>query len=210
MEESWLEDDRSQVFMNASMLALRDGQLSNGEKRILVKLAHALRLQEDEPKRIYDAILSGETDRTSGDKLGHSEKILVYGQVLEAMLIHTDRSEEVIAQIAYLRKMFAIEEALLDSGCGEILQLAAVDYPWVTEELFISLQEGLDDDNALIMPHDGEVSHPLLALIRSEDVLGILHSDRRSLRAQFAEVKHSILIEEPEILRNVNSPEDLK
>ena len=38
--------------MNASILALRDGQLSNGEKRILVKLAHALRLQEDEPKRI--------------------------------------------------------------------------------------------------------------------------------------------------------------
>ena len=79
----------------------------------------------------------------------------------------------------------------------------------MTEELFISLQEGLDDDNALIMPHDGEVSHPLLALIRSEDVLRILHSDRRSLRAQFADVKHSILIERPEILRNVNSPEDL-
>ena len=35
VEESWLEDDRSQVFMNASILALRDGQLSNGEKRIL-------------------------------------------------------------------------------------------------------------------------------------------------------------------------------
>ena len=103
MEESWLEDDRSQVFMNASILALRDGQLSNGEKRILVKLAHALKLQEDEPKRIYDASLSGETESISGDRLGHSEKILVYGQVLEAMLIHTDRSEEVIAQIAYLR-----------------------------------------------------------------------------------------------------------
>ena len=56
--------------MNASILALRDGQLSNGEKRILVKLAHALKLQEDEPKRIYDAILSGETDMTSGDRLG--------------------------------------------------------------------------------------------------------------------------------------------
>jgi len=103
----------------------------------------------------------------------------------------------------------AIEEALLDSGCGEILQLAAVDYPWVTEKLFISLREGLDDGNTLIMPHDGEMSHPLLALIRSEDVLGMLHSDRRSLRTQFAEVKHSILIEEPQILRNVNSPEDL-
>ena len=39
-------------------------------------------------------------------------------------------------------------------------RLAAEDYPWVTEDLFISLQEGLDDDNALIMPHDGEVSPP--------------------------------------------------
>ena len=104
----------------------------------------------------------------------------------------------------------AIEEALLDSGCGEIIQLAAVDYPWVTEGLFISLQDGLNDDNALIMPHDGEMSHPLLALIRSDEVLGMLHSDRRPLRVQFSEARHSILIEEPEILRNVNSPEDLE
>ena len=104
----------------------------------------------------------------------------------------------------------AIEEALLDSGCSEILQLAAVDYPWVTGELFISLQKGLDDGNALIMPHDGERSHPLLALIRSEEVLGMIHSDRRPLRTQFADVKHSILIEEPQILRNVNSPRDLE
>ena len=134
VEESWLEDDRSQVFMNASILALRDGQLSNGEKRILVKLAHALRLQEDEPKRIYDAILSGETESISGDRLGHSEKILVYGQVLEAMLIHTDRSEEVIAQIAYLREMFAIEEAehraiarSLDRQLEEIVHRSFID-----------------------------------------------------------------------------------
>ena len=41
----WSEDDRSRVFMNASKLALRDGQLSNGEKRILVKLGHALNLE---------------------------------------------------------------------------------------------------------------------------------------------------------------------
>ena len=53
----WAENDRSRIFLNASRLALRDGQLSNGEKRILVKLAHALSLEENEPKRIYDAIL---------------------------------------------------------------------------------------------------------------------------------------------------------
>ena len=43
--------DRSMVFFNATRLALRDGQLTNGEKRILVKLAHALRLGQDEPRK---------------------------------------------------------------------------------------------------------------------------------------------------------------
>ena len=62
----WSEDDRSRVFMNASKLALRDGQLSNGEKRILVKLAHALNLEEGEPKKIYDSILSGKEDEVCG------------------------------------------------------------------------------------------------------------------------------------------------
>lgn len=44
--EVWSENDRSRVFLNASRLALKDGQLSNGEKRILVKLAHALSLED--------------------------------------------------------------------------------------------------------------------------------------------------------------------
>ena len=104
-------NDRSRVFLNASKLALRDGQLSNGEKRILVKLSHALRLGEQEPKRIYDAILSGETDSISGEEIDFREMRLVFGQVLEAMLIHTDRSDDVIVQIAYLKKMFGIEDA---------------------------------------------------------------------------------------------------
>ena len=104
-------NDRSRVFLNASKLALRDGQLSNGEKRILVKLSHALRLGEEEPKRIYDAILSGEADSISGEEIDFREMRLVFGQVLEAMLIHTDRSDEVIVQIAYLKKMFGIEDS---------------------------------------------------------------------------------------------------
>ncbi len=104
----------------------------------------------------------------------------------------------------------AIEEALLDSGCGETLQLATVDYPLVSDSVFVSLREGLEDGDCLIMPHDGDRSHPLLALIRSESVLDVIDSDRRPLRVQFAEVKHSLLMENPETLLNVNSPEDLE
>ena len=133
-EGVWSEDDRSRVFLNASRLALRDGQLSNGEKRILVKLAHALRLEEGEPKRIYDAILSGEEEGGSGSQIEKNELRLVYGQVLEAMLIHTDRSDDVVAQIAYLRKMFLIEDAehraiarSLDRQLEEIVHRSFID-----------------------------------------------------------------------------------
>ncbi len=60
------------------------------------------------------------------------------------------------------------------------------------------------------MPHDGERGHPLLSLIRTEAVLEMIDGDRRPLRVQFTETKHSILVEDPAVLLNVNRPEDLQ
>jgi hypothetical protein len=105
-----VESNRRKVFWNATKLALRDGQLSNGEKRVLVKLAHAMKLEDDEPEMIYDAVMEGKEPR-GGETLDELEMRLVYGQVLEAMLIHTDRSDDVLAQIAFLRSMFGIDES---------------------------------------------------------------------------------------------------
>ncbi len=105
-----METDRCRVFWNATRLALRDGQITNGEKRMLVKMSHALKLKESEPKMVYDSVISGREPDT-GEEIGEREMRLVYEQVLEAMLIHTDRSDDVLAQIAYLRKMFGITES---------------------------------------------------------------------------------------------------
>ncbi|MEC8874624.1 MAG: hypothetical protein VX502_04455 [Candidatus Thermoplasmatota archaeon] len=105
-----LESNRRMVFWNATRLALNDGQISNGEKRVLVKLAHALRLNNDEPKMIYDRVVEGR-EPDGGETLNEREMRHVYEQVLEAMLIHTDRSDDVLAQIAFLRSMFGIDEA---------------------------------------------------------------------------------------------------
>jgi len=60
------------------------------------------------------------------------------------------------------------------------------------------------------MPHDGERGHPLLSLIRTKEVLELIEGDRRPLRIQFAGVKHSVLVEDPAVLLNVNTPEDLE
>jgi hypothetical protein len=98
------------VFRGAVGLALRDGLLSNGEKRLLVKMAHALRLDEDQPKAAYDAVLAGE-EIEGGEDLGLEETRRVYEQVLEAFLLHTDRSEAELILVAYLRHTFNIDDA---------------------------------------------------------------------------------------------------
>ena len=98
------------VFHGATRIALRDGQLSNGEKRLLVKLAHALRLDEEEPKQVYDAVVGG-TDPGEGRQISELEMRLVYEQVLEAVLIHTDRSDDELTLVAYLRRAFSISDA---------------------------------------------------------------------------------------------------
>ena len=76
--------------------------------------------------------------------------------------------------------------------------------------MFLSLQERIVEDDCLIMPHDGERGHPLLSLIRTKEVLEIIEGDRRPLRVQFAEARHSVLVEDPAILLNVNTPADLE
>tara|TARA_B100000575_G_scaffold288455_1_gene288502 strand:+ start:1359 stop:1916 length:558 start_codon:yes stop_codon:yes gene_type:complete len=175
----------------SSRMGIDKAMIEIGGHSMISRVVRALTLADLEPIRI--AVSNPEDIEKYGSEVGPDAEV-----------------EWVLDARTHAGPIDAIEEALLDSGCGEIIQLAAVDYPWVTEGLFMSLQDGLNDDNALIMPHDGEMPHPLLALIRSEEVLGMLHCDRRPLRVQFSEAGHSILIEEPEILRNVNSPEDLE
>ena len=119
--------------------------------------------------------------------------------------------EWVLDSITHAGPIDAIEEALLDPECEDgLLQLATVDYPWVSSDLFFSLQDMLGADDSLIMPHDGERGHPLLSLIRTKEVLEIIEGDRRPLRVQFAEARHSVLVEDPVILLNVNTPADLE
>ena len=102
----------------------------------------------------------------------------------------------------------AFEDPLVES---ETIPLAPVDVPWVQSDLFVSLEEALDSADALVMPSDGVWNHPLLALVRPDVVLSrLISGDRRPLHLQFAEMPHSILLEDAGILRNINHPEDLE
>lgn len=102
----------------------------------------------------------------------------------------------------------AFEDSLVDE---ETVQLAPVDVPWVNSALFAGLESTLGPSDSLAMPSDGLWAHPLLALVRPEMVVGQLKSgDRRPLHVQFAEMEHSLMLEESSLLRNVNTPADLE
>ena len=102
----------------------------------------------------------------------------------------------------------AFEDPLIES---ETIQLAPVDVPWVESGLFIALEDALESSDALVLPSDGLWNHPLLALVRPEAVLSrLVLGDRRPLHLQFAEMPHSILLEDASQLRNVNHPDDLE
>ena len=102
----------------------------------------------------------------------------------------------------------AFEDPLVDE---ETVQLAPVDVPWVNSALFAGLEGALGSSDCLAMPSDGLWGHPLLALVRPKMVIGQLKSgDRRPLHVQFTEMKHSLLLEDPSLLRNVNTPADLE
>ena len=102
----------------------------------------------------------------------------------------------------------AFEDPLIES---ETIQLAPVDVPWVEPGLFIALEDALESSDVLVLPSDGVWNHPLLALVRPEAVLSrLVLGDRRPLHLQFAEMPHSILLEDASQLRNVNHPDDLE
>ena len=102
--------DRRVVFRGVVSLALNDGNLTFGEKRLITKLARALRLDDEEPKMIYDSIISA-VEIEEGIPLTSSEKISTYEQVLETFLIHTDKTDDDLRIVAYLRKVFELSDS---------------------------------------------------------------------------------------------------
>jgi len=103
--------DRRAVFRGVISLALHDGNLTFGEKRLITKLAMVLRLDDDEPKMIYDAVIEEKELDIIEIAMGIGEKLSAYEQVLETFLIHTNKTDDELRIIAYLRRAFEISDS---------------------------------------------------------------------------------------------------
>ena len=120
--------------------------------------------------------------------------------------------EWVLDSIQHAGPVDAIIENLNDPFCLEqdTIQLATVDVPWITYEVFSSLENSIAKDDAVIMPTDGDLLQPLLSLIRPKLLLNSLEDwNGTPLHKMFLEIPHSLLMVDHTLIKNVNTEFDL-
>ena len=140
--------------------------------------------------------------------VANPEKMEAYAAVIdpnydiEWVLDSIQHAGPVNAIIENLNDPFALKE--------EFIQLATIDIPWIKAEVFSSLKKSISDNDLLIMPTDGEKIHPLIALVRPQQ----LHREIKNwnggpLREFFLSLPNSLLFVSPRLIKNINYTEDL-
>ena len=97
------------TFHGVVSIVLKDGEITREEKRLVIKLASLLGLEEDAPKRVYDAIVSGEK-LDGGNEISKEERLKVYAGMFQTAYLNASISEDEYLVVAYLRYLFDISE----------------------------------------------------------------------------------------------------
>ncbi|MDE0953076.1 MAG: molybdenum cofactor guanylyltransferase [Candidatus Poseidoniales archaeon] len=120
--------------------------------------------------------------------------------------------EWVLDSIPHAGPVDAIIENLNDPFClqEESIQLATVDVPWINEEVFTSLEKSMAKNDMAIIPTDGQILHPLIALVRPKILKERLRNwNAESLKEVLLKGPHTLLMVNRTLIKNINSPKDL-
>ena len=97
------------VFRSTTEVKLRDGVLTREEKRLIIKLANALGLSDNEPAMVYNAIRE-DKNLDPGRDVSFNEQRLVYTRVFEVAIVNASLSKDEFAVLAHLRDQFNIND----------------------------------------------------------------------------------------------------
>lgn len=137
------------------------------------------------------------------------EKIEEYAAVIDSNY----DIEWVLDSIQHAGPVDAIIENLSDPFClqEESIQLATVDVPWITADVFTSLENSISKNDEVIIPIDGNTLHPLLSLVRPKLLINSLDNwDGCPLHEMFLKIPHSLLMVDENLIKNVNTKKDLE
>ena len=97
------------VFRSTTEVMHRDGVLTREEKRLIIKLANALGLSDNEPAMVYNAIKENK-NLDPGRDVSFNEQRLVYTRVFEVAIVNASLSKDEFAVLAHLRNQFNIND----------------------------------------------------------------------------------------------------
>jgi len=132
------------VFRTTTEVMLRDGVLTREEKRLIIKLANALGLSQDEPAEIYSAIRE-KRETSAGREVTPNEQRLVYTRVFEVAIVNASLSKDEFAVLAHLRDQFNINDddhARIEADLRDMIRQKTEDEN-VVEKLLGTLKDSV-------------------------------------------------------------------
>ena len=128
------------TFQGVVSIVLKDGEITREEKRLVIKLASLLGLEENAPKRVYDAIVAGEK-LEGGNEISNEERLNIYAGMFQTAYLNASISEDEYLVVAYLRYLFDIsdeENELVMNGIHDELE------EHVEKNVFQVVEKGFD------------------------------------------------------------------
>ena len=122
-----------EVFHSTISVMLVDGILTREEKRLVIKLASALGLNETQPSEIYEAIKAGKEVK-GGDPIDFDKAREVYTKVFEIAIVNASLSRDEFRVLAHLRDIFKIDDE---------------EHEVIEEELREIVKEKFEDPNVI-------------------------------------------------------------
>ena len=122
-----------EVFHSTISVMLVDGILTREEKRLVIKLASALGLNETQPSEIYEAIKTGKEVK-GGNPIDFDKAREVYTKVFEIAIVNASLSRDEFRVLAHLRDIFKIDDE---------------EHEVIEEELREIVKEKFEDPNVI-------------------------------------------------------------
>jgi len=98
-----------EAFHSTISVMLVDKVLTREEKRLIIKLASALGLNEDEPSQIYQAVRTGQEVK-GGQPIDNKKAHEIYTKVFEIAIVNASLSRDEFRVLAHLRDIFKIDD----------------------------------------------------------------------------------------------------
>jgi DNA-directed RNA polymerase subunit F len=133
-----------EVFQSTIEVMLVDGVLTREEKRLVIKLASSLNLEEDQPSKIYEAVRTGKT-LTGGLPITLPDAKNIYTKVFEIAIVNASLSRDEFRVLAHLRNVFKIDDKEHENIEAELREIVKQKFedPNVIDKMLGTLRDSV-------------------------------------------------------------------